>query len=110
MIIFYIEWALSTLFGLLHARKYNSSWDDSLSRLIDSHADSAIISPSSCTVTLGRVEVWIENRFYAFGHLYGQGHEREFRPSIKTMAKLWNLVGPMIESAEKKKNDFSDIN
>jgi len=109
MISFYINWASSTLFGLLHGNKFNPSWNAALNRLIDNHHLDARVGDGGFTVDLGGHEVWIENRFYAFGYSYTSERDRQFRPSVKTMCRLWLLVAPMVAEIERKKNDFSDL-
>ena len=109
MIGFYINWAVSTCFGLLHANKFNQSWDDAVNRLLDNKYHDAKICHTGCTLMIGGIEIWIENRFYSFGHLWGVTSDREFRPSLKTMARLWFFIAPMLVELERKKNDFSGI-
>lgn len=109
MIGFYIRWATSTWFGLLHAHKFNRSWDAALNRLLDSKYQDAKLCRSGCTLIIGGLEIWVENRFYAFGYLYSESSERQFRQSLKTMARLWFFIAPMLAELERKKNDFSGI-
>lgn len=109
MIGFYINWAASTWFGLLHAHKYNRSWDAALNRLLDNKYQDARLCDTGRTLMIGGIEVWVENRFYAFGYLYSEPSERHFRPSLKTMARLWSFVAPMLAEQERKKNDFSGL-
>ncbi len=85
---FYMRWASSTWFGLLYQKKYSAEWDAALNRLIDKHWQS--VKVDRYTATLGGVEVWISNAFYAYGTHYRA--EFEVRPSVKTMRRLDSLV------------------
>ncbi|WP_147477650.1 hypothetical protein [Pseudomonas coronafaciens] len=85
---FYIRWAMSTWFGLIRMHKYCPEWDAALNRLIDKHWQT--VSIEGCTARFGEVEVWIANRYYAFGHEWGSG--QHFRPSVHTMRRLDSLI------------------
>lgn len=89
---FYAKWAVSTLFGALHAHSYCAEWDAALSRLIDAHQHEAELGPGGCTLRLGEYQVWVENAYYSYGSLYGYGASAEFRPSLTTMSRLDQIV------------------
>ena len=90
---FYVSWAHSTCLGLLQLKEYSKAWDETLNRLIDEHWKTAV--HDGYAVSLGGAEVWISNRFYAYGYaLRGDvpGRLRNRRPSLKTMYRLARLV------------------
>lgn len=88
---FWFELMPSTWFGYFYCHKFNKAWDDALSHLIDKHSES-ITRSSNHTVSVRGVEVWVSNRYYAFGHEGGQGYDYCYRPSARTMYKLATLL------------------
>lgn len=94
---FYIMWASSTLFGLFHQERYCPEWDRALGALLDKYADSAIVSPH--TTTINGVEIWTDNAFYSYGHIWVNDID-ERRPSLYNMYRLW-----MIGESHRKKQD-----
>lgn len=102
---FYVRWACSTWFGLLHQQKYCHYWDQELNLLIDHHWQDAVMT-SRCTIEFGETSVWIGNAFYAYGNEYGcAGARIDVRPSIKTMKRLDSLVRHVAEEAAKERLD-----
>lgn len=85
---FFIKWCSSTFIGFIQLRKYSKEWDEELNRLIDSHKQ---VSRGYCVLIIDNTEVWVDNKFYAYGHRFVGDHVKEFRPSMKTMFKLWKL-------------------
>lgn len=85
-------------------RPYCKEWDDYLNYLID---ECGVVEEGDCTITFSdhgeKVEVWKENKYYAYGHQrnFGERDAYEFRPSFRTMIKLSNLV----DSREQKRVD-----
>ncbi|KIQ60196.1 hypothetical protein RL74_06805 [Pseudomonas fluorescens] len=98
---FYWRWAVSTCFGMGYLKEYCPEWDAALNRLIDRHWES--VQVGAHTAQLGKVRVWIENAFYAYGTEYGAG--AEFRPSVRTMRRLDSLVRHMQDREEDKKRN-----
>ncbi|MHA6128893.1 hypothetical protein ACX3YD_22360 [Pseudomonas fluorescens group sp. PF-1] len=96
---FYVNWATSTLFGLLHNKKFCPEWDAALNRLLDKHWHD--VKVEECVVKLGNVEVWIENAFYCYGHQWNG--LTEFRPSLKTMCRLDTLVRSIHDKRKAEK-------
>lgn len=85
---FYLMWAGSSWFGLLHGYKYCPIWNEVLGRLLDKHSAEAEVD--SYTVTLGDVEVWVSNAFYGYGYLWdGLKEDNRRRPSLLNMYRLW---------------------
>ncbi len=87
--IYYIEWASSTFFGLFHQHKYCPLWDAKLNQLLDEHGKTAKLGDH--TIQLGNANVWIANRFYSYGHSWANRELREHRPSVRTMIRLAKL-------------------
>lgn len=86
---YYVEWAWSTCFGVLHQQKYCSVWDEKLNELLDKYSEEAVWD--GYAVYLGDARVWWYNRFYSYGFLQKvrntyQAHKT--RPSVKTMIRL----------------------
>lgn len=96
---FYVNWATSTLFGLLHSKKFCPDWDAALNRLLDKHWSD--VKVGECTATLGNVDVWIENAYYCYGHQWNG--LAETRPSVRTMCRLDSLVGHIRDRKEEEK-------
>jgi len=75
----------------------SESWDYALNRLLDKYSPS--VSHMRChTIMLGETEVWIANKFYAYGHEYNWGRypRYEFKlPSRKTAFRLHDAVMKM---------------
>lgn len=91
-----IKWFLLAVFGLF-GRKYSKEWDCNLESLIDSAIVSQIddhtitfdVSGDGCEL----VDVWVANKFYAYGHQWFSGcsHKNTFRPSFRVAKKLYKL-------------------
>lgn len=86
----------NTIFGM-YQRQFSSEWDK---RLDDAITHGKVIKTSEYTIEIMHgydlLSIWVENRWYAFGHLYyanGKFVERniQFRPRFRTMNKLWDL-------------------
>ena len=86
---YYIEWVMSTWFGVLHHKDYCPLWDAKLNELLDKYSGSAILV-GACRMQLGGTEVWIENRMYSYGHLADVSVTQR-RPSVRTMIRLAKL-------------------
>ncbi len=90
------KWFLYAAFGLF-GRKYNKEWDCKLESLIDTanvsqiddHVITFDVSGDGCEL----VDVWIANKFYAYGHQWFSGcnHKNTFRPSFRVAKKLRKL-------------------
>ena len=99
----YIGHALRTVFQL-YQKPYSKEWDTVLNELLDS------LENGKCSAEIKNYcigfkfekevyEVWVANRWYAYGHLYakqkanvGWGgnilHEYRYRPRFSTMIRL----------------------
>ncbi|UBT78790.1 hypothetical protein LCH33_002154 [Pseudomonas amygdali] len=86
---FYARWAMNTWFGLLYQYRFCPIWDAALNRLIDKHWKSVVVGEH--TANLGGVDIWISNRYYAFGHEFASFQSAR-RPSVWTMRRLDSLV------------------
>lgn len=96
---FYWRWAASTFFGSLYQKKFCPEWDAALNRLIDKHWRDVQVGEH--TATLGNVDVWIGNAFYAYGHQWSG--LAEFRPSLRTMRRMDSLVRHIQEKKQAEK-------
>ena len=116
MIGFYLEWAVSTIFGLCYQEPFGKEWDKKLSDLLDATpCDEAKLG--TYTHQLGNCEVWVGNKYYSYGHLnkyfagdirYWRDDHIEQRPSIKTMRKLNTYVESIRETQRKEKSAHTD--
>ncbi|TQC75594.1 hypothetical protein [Pantoea dispersa] len=102
--IHYLNHGLRLLFGM-HQRPYCNDWDELLNNIITS---GKVVDHDDCTITYshsGRTyEVWVGNKFYAYGHLYrldGNDLPRKFqrRPTLKTMLNL-SSIEKQLENGE----------
>lgn len=97
----YLSVLIDTWCGLLFRRKFNKKWDTELNALMDNNWQSAVLV-GEYTIKFNSVGVWVQNRYYSYGHKYSRGRRSsEYRPSIKTMVKLNKLV----EYLKEKSND-----
>ena len=103
---FYLMWAASSWFGLLHAHKYCPVWDAALSKLIDQHGEDAKVG--KYTTKIGGVTVWTSNSFYGYGNIYEDGIE-ERRPSIMNMYRLWLIQEEERQYREQKERNKYDL-
>lgn len=92
----------NSIFGM-YQQPYSAEWDSLLNSILD---EGRIKEVRSCAMTFeyqgNDIEVWCMNKWYSFGHVYsvnGQsvGRGREFRPSIKTMVRLWAVYSELYE-------------
>jgi hypothetical protein len=81
-----LEYAVSTWFGLIRTHKTCKKWDKVLNELMDKYEDTAILS--SHTIHFGHNEIWIRNRFYAYGSLWKEPHLECVLPKRKTAIRL----------------------
>lgn len=88
---------LANLFFGMYQRKFSHEWDLKLVEILEF---GSVLEAGEYTLTIqfqgDAIEIWCSNRWYAFGHAYrvnGSYVQRpcEFRPSIKTMVKLWDI-------------------
>ena len=102
--IHYLNHGLRLLFGM-HQRPYSSEWDGLLNNIITS---GKVVDHDDYTITYSHsgvtYEVWIANKFYAYGHLCrldGDYLPEKFerRPALKTMLKL-NAIKKQLENGE----------
>lgn len=89
----YVEWAFSTLFGSLYQYSYCPIWDKKLNELIDA-GDAKM---GHHVLIFDNIEVWVSNRFYAYGHIYRSGI-KQHRPSTKTMIRLAKLQDSLVKT------------
>lgn len=104
---FLLMWAGSSWFGLLHEYKYCPVWDEVLGRLLDKHSAEAKVGRH--TTTLGGVEVWTSNAFYAYGYLWeGLKDSNRRRPSLFNMYRLWLIQdADRVNEACKAKEEYA---
>ena len=79
----------------MYQHKYSKDWDVKLNHLIEQFGESA--KAGKHVIELGEWEVWIANKWYAYGNAYRKAGESvdktaQFRPSIFTMMRLDDLV------------------
>lgn len=103
MISFYVRWASSTVFGLLHQQKFCPHWDRALSALIDRHWRDASLEHDA-VLQLGGQDIWVANPFYSYGHAYSGGLPYR-RPSLRTMHALDCIVSALAAAEEQKNRD-----
>ena len=101
----YIRLILTKLFCLF-SEKYNAEWDKQLRKLISTNS---VVSLDRYTIGFATgknevLQVWIANRFYAYGHAHTIINTKTkkstrltltstvYRPSMKTMILLDDLV------------------
>ena len=56
----YLEWCVTTLFGILMQRKFCKVWDSKLNQLLNNHE--GVLSRSGWTITFNETVVWVGNR------------------------------------------------
>jgi len=81
-----LEYAVSTWFGLIKVHKTCKKWDKVLNELMDKYEDISILT--SHTIHFGHNEVWIKNRFYAYGSLWDESGLGCVVPKRKTAIRL----------------------
>lgn len=96
---FYLMWAASSWFGLLHAHKYCPVWDEALGKLLDKHEEDARVGVF--TMNLGGVQVWTSNAFYGYGNIWEGGVDKR-RPSLRNMYRLWLIQEKHRQYREQK--------
>ncbi|MFD3300281.1 hypothetical protein [Aquipseudomonas alcaligenes] len=101
-LMFLLDWAVSTWFGLLYQNRYCGEWDAALSALLDKHADK--IEVGEHTTTINGVEIWTSNRFYAYGHIYDSSMPWR-RPGLWNMYRLWCLTRAKHRQREQDRQD-----
>ena len=89
----YAEWSFSTLFGVLCQYPYCPVWDKKLNELMD--AGNAKMGYH--VLIFDNIEVWISNRFYAYGHIHNYSIPNK-RPSVKTMIRLAKLQDSLVKT------------
>ena len=81
-----LEYATSTWFGLIKIHKTCKKWDKVLNELMDKYEDTSTLS--SYTIYFGDTEVWIRNKFYGYGSLWGKDGLGATLPKRKTAIRL----------------------
>lgn len=97
---YYASWALNTWFGILHQKKYNAEWDEKLNELLDREDECKM---GEYTLTIGDCEIWVGNRWGAYGFLWRVGRNNlkwAYRPSVKTMVRLAKLEDKLRRESE----------
>lgn len=96
----YLEWGITTFFGTLMEKKFCKMWDSKLNQLMNKYE--GVLCHTDCTITFNKTEVWVGNRFYAYGHLNASFSDyKEFRPKVSTMLRLASIH----DALKKKKED-----
>ena len=91
-----LKWFLLAVFCLF-GRKCSEEWDCKLESLIDAanvaQIDDYVITFDKSGDGRELVEVWIANKFYAYGHQWFSGcsDTNTFRPSFRVAKKLYEL-------------------
>ena len=85
---------LNTIF-FMYQQPYNKDWDKKLNELLDEYGSNVVVS--RYCATLGEYDVWIANKWYAYGNAYMKnsvsvGRRYEFRPKFRTMLRLDKTV------------------
>lgn len=80
------------------ANRYSEHWDKTLNNLMD-NVKAEISEPNSLdgeiyTIRFDKVEVWIQNYPYSYGHIYDRGKSDtlKVRPSRLTIKRLNRFV------------------
>ncbi len=117
----YAGHAIKSVIGF-YAYPFDKGWDKLLNRYLDDlGSGSTSFSVSFATLRFedkedsaaeSEVRVWIENKYYAFGHLYSKGdsdipNKLKYRPSIHTMIRLQEFLDK--EEKEDVKWKYKDI-
>ncbi|WP_414454355.1 hypothetical protein [Enterobacter roggenkampii] len=102
----------NTIFGM-YQRQFSNDWDVRLDEAI-THGEVIKAGEHTIEIMHGNdlLSIWIENRWYAFGHLFyanGKFVERniQFRPRFKTMKRLWSLY--QRERAEFLEGEYKNL-
>ena len=112
----YIGHAFRTVFGV-YQTQYSKEWDTVLNQLLDA------VEQGKCSAEIKKYcicfkfekevyEVWVENRWYAYGNLYAKQkanvhwsndipREYQYRPKFSTMIRL-NDVVTNLENVEQR--------
>lgn len=93
----------------MYQEEYNKDWDAKLNELLDKHWESASLSQNGVVLRLGVWQVWVGNKWYAYGHSYYVAdkyisREFQYRPKMSTMIRLDKLV-KFVKAKEKLEND-----
>lgn len=108
----YLKHCANLLFGM-YQRPFSEEWDSMLNELLDS---GTVVDCSSCVITFKyreeMITVWCENKWYSFGHIARVNdkwvdEERQYRPRIKTMVKLWSMY--RTERDRRLDSDFAKL-
>lgn len=92
----YMTHFLRTFFGF-YQRPFSEKWDKELNHIME---NGTIVYVDNYTISYlidgNTVEIWAENKWYCFAHIYrvnGKGVNRrnQYRPRIDTMHKFWNV-------------------
>lgn len=107
---YYIEWAVSTWFGLLYTpSKYSKEWGKKLNQILDT----GDFKFDEYVMYYKNYEVWICGRFYAYGYLLSKDGiwvREKYRPKVSTMVRLAMLQDEWIkENVKTKKQTTLDI-
>ena len=101
---FYLMWAASTWFGLLHQERYCPEWDKALGALLDKYSDRVLVGEH--TTTINEVEVWTSNAFYSYGHIWEFPLQKR-RPGLWNMYRLWLAVdAKQKELARREREEY----
>jgi hypothetical protein len=79
---------------------YNEEVDKIVNQLLDKY-ELTDLCINKCTCKLGKVTIWIENRPYASGRLYGTKLDK-FRPSRLTIKRLLKKFYEFRDSLNKE--------
>ncbi|WP_338561788.1 hypothetical protein [Erwinia sp. E_sp_B04_7] len=108
---FYAEHVINTL--MFYQRPFSQEWDE---KLIVIMAEGEVVGSGEYTITFlhkgKRKEVWVANKFFAYGNLYRVDGETvpgslQCRPSAKTMLQLDKIASSaQQESIRNMQSDF----
>lgn len=107
---YYIDWAVSTWFGLLSdSGRYSKEWDKKLNQILDT----GDFEFDEYLLHYKNIEVWVSNRFYCYGYITvvgGKWMMEKHRPKVSTMVRLAMLQDEWIkENVKTKKQTTLDI-
>ena len=116
-----VSYAL-TYFGLvllypLYQKSFNEEWDEALNKILDAiEAKRVQATLDEFTLRVDDYRIWIANRWFAYGHLYGcynhlgfyETPKQQHRPKFATMIRL-NEIVKCLEAQKPKENIYPTI-
>lgn len=108
----YLKHCANFLFGM-YQQPFSEAWDSMLNELLDF---GQVVEAGRHTITISyqgnKVDIWCQNKWYSFGHIYRVNEtwvddEKQYRPRIKTMVKLWSMY--RTERERRLDSDFAKL-